>query len=411
MTAPHHPSHTAPRSRSAGYSREAVLTTVVLLLLGLFAVTAFAGRMYHKTFHMLADQWSATGESAFQAKRYPEAVTDFRNAVIYSPNNTNLQFRLAQALSAAGHGEQAETYLLNLLSESPGSGPVNLELARIAAGRKNDMADALRYFHAAIYGVWDADPLVTRWEVRRELCEFLLSRGATRQAEPEIIALADNIPPSDVARAKIAAAYLLRGQLYNRALATFQSVLAAAPDDRDALSGAGSAAFHLAEYPQTIDVLERIPRDERSDSERDMLETASRVIDLDPFFSSLSPKSRALITVRDLDIARSHIRSCAKAQGLSLDAKSLASSASQSNLQTLYAKAESMKPAWTQRMLERSPERVDDAMSLAFQMENAVIAACGPQQGTERALWLLGLAHAASIAAAGAPPPATGAAR
>lgn len=410
LIAPHPSAHAArPIRREAGYSREAVLTAAVFLLLGLFAVTAFASRMYRKTFHVLADQWSAAGEAAFQSKNFREAITDYRNALLYSPNNNTFQFRLAQALSAAGHGDQAETYLLNLLSESPGSGPVNLELARIAARGKNDMADALRYYHAAIYGVWDTDPLNARWEVRRELCDFLLSVGATRQADPELIALADNVPPNDIAREKIGADYLLRGQHWPRALAAFQSLLAKNPHDEDALSGAATAAFHLAEYPQTIDFLDRISPNDRSSSQKDMLETARRVIDFDPFFTSLAPRSRATITVGDLEIARSHLQDCAKRRGQSLDSKSLPSGGPESDLQILFAKAESMKPAWTVRMLEKEPERVNDAMSLAFQMENATIAACGQPQSAERALWLLGQAVTASPRPPGSPTATAGA--
>lgn len=393
------------KSPQAGYSREAVLTAAVFLLLGLFAVTAFASRMYHKTFHALADQWYSAGEAAFQSKNVPEAITDLRNALIYSPNNTMFQFRLAQALSAAGHGDQAESYLLNLLSESPGGGPVNLELARIAARRKSDMADALRYYHAAIYGVWDSDPLIARWEVRRELCEFLLSRGTTRQAEPELIALADNVPPNDAARARIAAEYLLRGQLWRRALTAFQASLDANHNDREVLSDAGTAAFHLAEYPQTTDFLSKIPAEDRSESETDMLETSRRVLELDPFFTSLSAKSRAAIATRDFEIARSHAQDCAKQHGQPLDSKSLAANVPQSDLQRLFAKADSMKSAWTERMLERNPDRIHDAMALVVQMENETVSSCGQMQGTERALWLLGQAQASAAAAA---PPTTG---
>lgn len=408
------------RRRQAGYSREAVLLSSVLLLLGLFAVTAFASRMYRKSVHMLADQWSARGESAFQSGSYPAAVTDFRNALIYSPNNTALQFRLAQALSAAGHGEQAEAYLMSLLSESPSSGPVNLELARIASRRPSDVTAALRYYHGAIYGVWDQDPLIMRWEVSRELCDYLLDRSAVRVAEPELIALADNIPPNDLARTKQAGELLIRSMLWNRALATFQSVLAAedrgATADREALAGAGTAAFHLAEYPQTVDYLSKLPIEDRSDSQNDMLETSRRVLALDPFLDALSTSSRAAIASRDLELAQSHAQNCATHAGQSPVQKqpvqqqpveqepvqkTSAASAPQPDLPALLAQTDSMKSAWSQRMLAANPSRVNDAMALTFQLENAVAAACGPLAGPDRALWLLGLTRDAS-----APPPA-----
>jgi len=390
MNAGPNPSHPAPR-HPLTRSREAILTAAVFLLLGLFAITAFASRMYHKTVHVLADQWSAAGESASGAKNFPEAITDYRNALIYSPNNSTFQFRLAKALSAEGHGDQAETYLLSLLSESPGSGPVNLELARIAAHHPHDMSDAFRYYHAAIYGVWDADPLITRSEVRRELCEFLLARSATRLAEPELIALADNVPQNDVARTKVASNLLLRGQLYSRALVAFQSALDADPEDSESLSGAATAAFHLAKYPEAVNFLQKIPADQLTSSQSDMLETAHRVIALDPFGVTLSAASRAAITVHDLDLAKSHAGNCSVQGGDSLDPK-----VPPSDLEKLIAQKEANRSMWSERMLVRAPDRINEAMALAFQMENAVAAACGPLSGPDRALWLLGSARAAS---------------
>ena len=132
-------------------SREMVLLLCVLSLLVLFSFTAFVSRMYHKKVHMLADDWFAAGEERFQAGDTAAALTDYRNALVYSPNNTKFQFHLAEALGGAGRYDQARPYLLALLSESPGSGEVNLQLARIAVAN-NARADALRYYQGAIYG-------------------------------------------------------------------------------------------------------------------------------------------------------------------------------------------------------------------------------------------------------------------
>ena len=146
-------------------SRELVLLLCVLALVAMFALTALFSRMYHRKVHTLADAMFAQGEADEQAAQQMEgqaraaqfklALTDYRNALAYNPSNPLFQFHLAKALSAAGRGEEARSYLLNLLSESPGSGEVNLELARVAA-RNNSMADAMRYYQGAIYGEWDA---------------------------------------------------------------------------------------------------------------------------------------------------------------------------------------------------------------------------------------------------------------
>ncbi len=111
------------------------------------------------------------------------------------------QLHLAQALASANREDEASTYLVNLLAESPGSGEINLELARISA-HQGQFFFAVRYYHSAIYGVWETDPLVKRWNVRRELCEYLLDRGDVKDAQPEVIALAQEVPSGDMERRK-----------------------------------------------------------------------------------------------------------------------------------------------------------------------------------------------------------------
>ena len=69
-------------------SREVVLVLCVLTLILLFSLTAFLSRQYHKKIHTLADDWFAAGEERFQAGDPNGALTDYQNALVYSPNNT-----------------------------------------------------------------------------------------------------------------------------------------------------------------------------------------------------------------------------------------------------------------------------------------------------------------------------------
>jgi tetratricopeptide (TPR) repeat protein len=381
----------SPRRNSrpqAGYSREVVLLGALLLVLLLTVFTAFASRMYHKTFHVLADQWFAQGDVSFHAGNAAEALNDYRNALVYSPNNPQFQFHLAQALAATGREEEAESYLVNLLSVSPGSGEINLELARSSARRKTGMAAALRYYHAAIYGEWDHDPLIMRWDVRRELCEYLLAHGTRNQTEPELIAMVDNVPVTDIPRQKIAAELLLRGQLWDRALTAFRSALSADPRDPDALAGAGAAAFHLIEFPQTVEYLSALPKDKLANAQiAGMLETSRQVIAYDPFLSGLSVAEKAARTARVLASAESRAEQCAN-QPADHGITRPADGTTDSDLQKLIAQSATMKTAWSERMLVRFPDRIDEAMALAFQLETAS-EVCGPAQGPDLAIALL----------------------
>jgi tetratricopeptide (TPR) repeat protein len=365
-------------------SRELVLILCVLALVLLLALTALLSRMYHKKIHTLADAMFAQGEADEQAGRVNAALTDYRNALAYNPANPLFQLHLAKALAAAGRGEEARTYLVNLLSESPGSGEVNLELARIAA-HNSSMADAMRYYQGAIYGEWDSDPIAMRWQVRQELCEFLLSRGAVKQAAPEVIALQENTPAGDLARLKIVAQLLLRTQQWNRALEVHRALLASDPNDEESLAGGAQAAFELGQYVMAMEYFDRLPRERREAPDLTYrYDMTRRIFAADPFLSGLSAEARAQRVASALALAQTRAENCAHQTGQSLE-----QTPPKTDLQRVYQQGKDLQQDWAPRYLQRFPDRLDAAMAYVFSIENAA-AACGEPQGDDHALWLLG---------------------
>ena len=365
--------------------RELVLIICFVLLLLMFSVTALVSRLYHRKIHSLADQWYAQGDAAFHAGDAKTAILDYRNALVYSPNNSVFQLHLAQALVSAARFEEARSYLINLLAESPGSGEINLELARISA-RQRAWLDAVRYYHSAIYGVWDADPLVQRWNVRKELCQFLLEHGDVAGAQPEVLALAQEVPSGDLPRQKEAATLLLRTGLWTRALQDFQAILKQSRGDQDALVGAAIASYQLNKYAQALDYFDRLHRDTALDQNAEgMLQTSRQVEMADPFRRGLSTGERATRAAAALAQATSLVSDCSRQRG-----QAISQSPPATDLQMLYAAEQGMSKDWTEANLARHPDRIDAAMSLAFQMEDAAAQQCGePQNGTDRILWLL----------------------
>ena len=374
--------------RAAGYSREAILIVSLALLAVLFSVTAVVARLYHKKVHQLGDAWFAKGEAAFQSGN-PAAVADYRNALVYSPDNQVFQLHLAQALAADGRGEEARSYLINLLTESPGSGEVNLELARIDA-REGNSQEAIRYYHSAIYGVWEKDPLLMRWRVRRELCEYLLDHGDANDAQPDVIALAQEVPPGDVDRRRESAEFLLSAGLQARALDEFLSVLKDSPHDDNALAGAGAAAFQLERYSEALELFNKLPREKRSSPNIEkMLETASRVEAANPFTRGLSAAEKAKRTADALARAESRAASCALGHGpVPPETQVLAS------LQESLTTFTQNKRAWSEVNLRRQPGQVNAAMAAVFAAENAALRACGQPEKQDSTLLLLARSRA-----------------
>ena len=366
--------------RNIEYSRQFVLVICALLLIVLFAVTAVVSGLYHKKVQSLANEWFSRGESAFGASNPAAAITDYRNALVYSPNDATFQLHLAQALAAANHLDEAESYFANLLAESPGNGEINLQLARIAV-RKGQRVEAMRYYQSAIYGVWESDPLARRWNVRRELSEYLLNIGDVADAQPEIIGLAQEVPAGDLNRQKIAGASLLRASLWDRASAEFDSVLKFHPQDQDAIAGVATALFQLGRYSDALAYFDRLSASRKTQPQiAEMMERSRAIVFADPWTPDLSAAESARRTSVALRQADSHLEDCAHQHG-----EAVTQVSGISDLQKIYA-ANTVRQ-WSELNLTRHPDRIDLAMSLVFKMEDAAVQLCGePASGPDRAL-------------------------
>ncbi|MDE3168609.1 MAG: tetratricopeptide repeat protein [Acidobacteriota bacterium] len=371
------------------YHRERVLIACAVLLVALFAFTAFIARQYHRMLHRIGDQWYANGEAAMKAGQTLTAVTDYRNALVYKPDDEGFQFHLALALAGAGKEDEARSYLTTLLTESPGSGPVNLALARVAANSK-DSSDAIRYYHSAIYGVWNNDPLRQRWEVRRELSEYLLDRNDLRDAEPDLIALAQEAPPNDLGSQRIAGDLLLRANFWSRALAAYRAVLAANHRDPDALAGAGRAAFELAMYSDAADYFRRLPpRNRAAPPIADDFTLSQEAATMNALRLGLRASEAARRAVRALAVAESRISGCAKQRGEELPVRPNVATPPTS-LQKLYSTGIQNRRLWSEVNLAHHPDQVVAAMTFAVQAESVGTAECGPPQTlADRALSLI----------------------
>ncbi len=367
-------------------SRETVLSLCAVILIVFFFLTGMITQSYHQKLDALGKQWFAAGQQQLKANNAVAALSDFRNALVYHPDDPQVQFQLAQALSEEGRNEEAQSYLLGLLARSPSDAPVNLALARIAA-RSGSEADALRYYHGAIYGVWPNDAETNRLNARLELCRFLIARGDLPSADGELIALGSEIPQQHGAPLHEQAGELfLRAGDLNRALEEFQRAMEEPRPPLGAIRGAGLAAYQMGDFQLAERYLDRAHREKRDNPEMDAaLETTRLVLAWDPDARGLTDAQRRERVRHDLAQGISRVESCAKSSGTDLTEKT----ASQSMLATLYARAMAMQPELTDRNLARHPEQMDAAINLVFAMESAATQKCGPPTGLDEALGIL----------------------
>ena len=366
--------------------RDTFLLMVIVLLIVLFAITGIAVKYYRRGEKAFAEEWYSRGEDDLQAKRVVAALADFRTALSYSHNNPQYELRLAQALArmedSAEARAEARTYLLSLLEREPGNAIVNLELARLAA-RDHDAADALQYYHGAIYGQWNDHAVTRRRDARLELVEFLLSAGQKDSARAELISMATNLPADPTLLTEVGT-LLMQVKGYDDALRLFHQALLKEPRLPTALAGAGECHFQKGDYTQAERYLTRaVQQDPHLAGARVLRDTARAVLNLDPFERHLPNLDRARRAALDFRTAMSRLQSCAAQKAIDLKASN------GERLQMLYARATELQPQVQQRTLSRDPELVASTMDTVFEIEQTTRRTCGDPQGQDLALLLM----------------------
>ena len=366
--------------------RDAFLAIVMGFLIVLLFFTGFVVRRFHAVERGLAQKWYSQGEQAIEAGHSGEALSDFRNALAYSRENSLYQLRLAQALEATGRSEEARIYLLSLRDREPGNGPVNLELARLAV-REHAFPEAVQYFHDAVYCEWSGDPAVQRRAVRLELVKFLLASDQKAEARAELIAIASNLPADAELQAQVGQ-LLMKAGGYDDALRVFRQALAARPHSAPALAGAGECYFLTGQYTRAELYLGQALRQDPNLAQAGaMRDTARAVLDLDPFIRWLGEQERERRARHAFDQATTRLKACAAQRGIDLQASP------SDPLQTLYARAIAFQSRIRQRTASRDSEGVSNTMDLVFEIERAASQACGAPQGPDLALLLIARAQ------------------
>src|SRR5579872_1582258 len=141
-----------------------LLALSAVALLGFFAVSALA-HTYRRQQQRLADKWFGLAKEDQKAGHLLQAVSEFQAAELYARDNFDDQLGLAETLGALGRADESYTYLLNLRERQPDNGAVNLEMARNLA-KKGNAEGAIRYYHNAIYAVWNGQAESRRNQVR-----------------------------------------------------------------------------------------------------------------------------------------------------------------------------------------------------------------------------------------------------
>ncbi len=258
----------------------------------LFILITLLSRAYHNTRRSRAEERYREGVHQADKGRNVQAADDFRAALVYEHDDPKYRFALAKALISLGRWEEADSHLMELEQRDPTNGPINQMLARLAirAGRYNEAIDE---FNRAIYGYWPQDPEQNRIAARFELIQVLDQEGMQKQVLAELLALAGEVPDSDVATRSKIASMLLSHHSPQHAAEMYRSILAAHPRDAEAEQGLGEAAFEMGDYVAARNAFRSAERYGASGPEiAERLSLSEAILNLDPTQVRLSASQR-----------------------------------------------------------------------------------------------------------------------
>lgn len=326
-----------------------------------------------------AAAWHRRGQDELTSGHVDAALEAFRRAAVKNRGEKTYALALARALAAQGQHEAARRATLALRESAPEDPQINLELARLAAGR-HDVTESLRYYRNALYAPWPAEAgEAPRRQIRLELIRFLLANNENNQALAELLALSADLPEDVDAYVETAGFFAKAGDT-RRALDQFARALRLDPRNGRALAGAGEAAFERGDYPLARAYFRRAPAD--LDDVRDRRTLVELVLSSDPLASRLGSAERARRLIANMRYAEQRLTSCVQR----------ATGGADGDLDALRAEAKVFAPRLKPPAIRES-DTIDAGVDLIDRIEAAVVERCPPADPRDEALMLIGRRH------------------
>jgi tetratricopeptide (TPR) repeat protein len=314
------------------------------------------------------------------AGRVEDAIASLRRASVRNRFERKYALTLARALSQKGDTEAARATLLTLREASPEDAEVNLALARLASLRQ-DVTEALRFYHNTLYAPWPVDAAQERREVRFELIDFLLQHDQAGRALSELLAASADLPDQAVAHVRVGQLFARAGDA-RHALEQYERALHLSPADRVALAGAGTSAFSLGDFQLARGYLRRAPDD--IDDVTRTREVVDLVLSGDPLARRVGSVERRRRIAASLDYLDQRLAACVPADPSTGEPQSAA---------TLEQETANLR----EQLQESAPleqDAIEASVDLFGRVEQYVSKNCPPPTSRDQALMLIARTHA-----------------
>ncbi|HTQ96494.1 MAG TPA: tetratricopeptide repeat protein [Candidatus Acidoferrum sp.] len=347
--------------------REPLLVGILVLITVAFsALTHAYSQAYDRQRAALGVDWFERGKRELGKNHAAVAIEDFRTALFYNARNWDYSMHLADALAQSGQTDQALNYYQNLWQTHPSSGQINLQLARLTAG-KGDVNSAERYFNGAIFGDWPEHANENRRIASMELIHFYLDRGDSGHAESQLIILSENLPQNPELHTRVADLFSRVGD-DRRALEQYRHAERLNPDYAPAIQGAGESAFRSGDFHAAQDYLQKVVRlDDSNTSAKKMLEIIQSIFQLNPYERGISETEKIRRTLRTFAIAGQRLQSCS----------GTSNSPSNTSMEPQLERWKQLQIMANSRFLTQHPEEVETLLEFSINSEKLAEPKCG----------------------------------
>jgi chloride channel protein, CIC family len=287
---------------------KAALGGIIAALILAVLLTTFLSYLYRTQRITRTQQFMKAGNELMQGGRYEEAVEQFRHALSIS-HSSEERLALSTALAKAGHLNEAEQFLRELLREKPDAGPPNLGLGRVYF-EEGDTDHAIVSYHRAIDGAWPKDAQANRIQARLELINALGKLGAKQRAQAELLALVTEKMP-DAAIRNRTGHLLLEFGLPEKSAAVFRSVVQQNNRDAGAYQGLGEAELAMGDFLAAAPPFRQAAQlDPGNQTYQQRLQMVQQAIALDPNIRGLHAADRFQRSERLLQASLAALDSC-----------------------------------------------------------------------------------------------------
>ena len=292
-----------------GQNTAQATVTVCVTLLAAFLVTGFASSAYHREQRALGEQHYRRGQALQARGQLDPALEQYRQALIFTPMNTDYRLSLATALLDTGRLDEAQSHLEQLAQENPTSGRINLLLGRVAL-QEHKLPLAVDFYQRGVYEYWPESDLPLRRQARWQLATLLSETGDRSGFIAELMQLYTNLPLTATAD-KLRVGYSLQASgATSEAQRVFQDLAKQAPNNPQVHRGLGEVNFSSGQYLTARHEFQKaLHLDSKDQASAQGLTRTNEMIEMDPAMPYISAaeqlrRSRNLLTrvLKDLEL-------------------------------------------------------------------------------------------------------------